>query len=212
MTLTTLHIDVLVLHSPTLTHKSVLALHAAVPISVATSMTLNATASEIDNRANTRFPVATSLSIDSGGEIEFAGQLQALPSVELQSTLNLSDIAISAVQPYVHEFAFLELESGSLDLEADLAIDSGEPFSFRGGAALRDVEISDQQLSETLFSMSSLGIDALSLSVANNELDISEVALENFFGLFGGYIFQRVVGVNHQSDRRDAQRIKFQPR
>lgn len=153
----------------------------ALEIPFATSITLNATASEIDNRADTRFPVATSLSIDSGGEIEFAGQLQALPSLELESTLNLSDIAISAMQPYLHEFAFLELESGRLDLDAALAVDSNEPFSFRGGVALRDVEIADQQLSETLFSMTSFGIDALNLSIAKNELDISEVALENFF-------------------------------
>lgn len=146
-----------------------------------TSVTLNANAGEIDNQANTRFPISTSLSIDSGGEIEFAGQLQALPSLELESTLGLSGIAIAAIQPYVNEYAFLELESGNLDLDADLAVDSDEPFSFNGSVAIRDVEISDQQLSETIFSMASLGIDAISLSLADNELDISEIALENFF-------------------------------
>lgn len=154
---------------------------SSLEVPFSTSVTLNASAGQIDNQANTRFPISTSLSIDSGGEIEFAGQLQALPSLELESTLDLSGIAITAIQPYVNEYAFLELESGNLDLDADLAVGSDEPFSFNGSVAIRDVEISDQQLSETIFSMASLGIDAMSLSLANKELDISEIALENFF-------------------------------
>ncbi len=146
-----------------------------------TVLTLSANASDIDNQAQTRIPLSTSLSIGSGGEIELTGQLQALPNVEMESALTISGIALSAMQPYVNEFAFLEFESGSLDLNAQLAVNPDEPFSFRGGVALRDVEISDQQLSETIFSMTSLGIDAMSLSLANNELDISEIALEDFF-------------------------------
>lgn len=147
----------------------------------ATSMTLNASVSEVDNQTETRFPLSTSISLDSGGEIEFTGQLQALPSIELESTLSLSGIAIDLVQPYIGEFAFLELESGSLDFNAELAVNPSEPFSFRGGAAFRDVEISDQQLNETIFSLTSLGIDTMTFSLADNNLDISEVALEDFF-------------------------------
>lgn len=147
----------------------------------ATTMTLNASITEFDNQADTRFPLTTTISLDSGGELELEGQLQALPSLELESALSLSDIAIDLVQPYVGEFVFLELESGSLDLNAVLAVNPNEPFSFRGGVALRDVEISDQQLNETIFSMTSLGIELMTLSLAENSMDISEVALEDFF-------------------------------
>lgn len=146
-----------------------------------TALTMNASATEIDNQAETRFPLSTTISLDSGGEIELAGQLQALPSMELESTLSLSNIAIDLAQPYVSEFAYLQLESGNLDLNAELAVNPNEPFSFRGGIALQDLEISDQQLSETIFSMTSLGIDAMTFSLADNNLDISEVALEDFF-------------------------------
>tara|TARA_B110000858_G_scaffold198493_1_gene265708 strand:+ start:8855 stop:11818 length:2964 start_codon:yes stop_codon:yes gene_type:complete len=149
--------------------------------SFATAMTLNASITEIDNQDETRFPLSTSIALDSGGEIELQGQLQALPSPVLESALSLTDIKIDLVQPYVNEFAFLELESGSLDLNADLIMNSNEPFSFRGGVAFQDVVISDQQLNETIFSLTSLGIDAISLSLADNKLDISEVALEDFF-------------------------------
>lgn len=146
-----------------------------------TSTTLNASVTGIDNQAETRFPLSATLSLDSGGEIELRGQLQALPSVELESSLSLADIAINVIQPYMNEFAFLELESGNLNLDAELAVSPSEPFSFRGGVALSDVEISNQQLNETIFSMTSLGIDAMTLSLADNNLDISEVALEDLF-------------------------------
>jgi Domain of Unknown Function (DUF748) len=146
-----------------------------------TGVTLNASLSEIDNQDGSRFPLTSSLSLDSGGEIDISGQIQALPNLELESGLKLSDIEIALVQSYVSEYAFLEFESGSLDLEAELAVNEDEPFSFRGGVALSDVAISDQQLNETIFSMTSLAVDTMTLSLAENNLDISEVALENFF-------------------------------
>ena len=146
-----------------------------------TAMAFDARIAEIDNQAESGFPLSATISLDSGGEIDLQGQLQALPSMELESNLSLSDIAIDLAQPYVDEFTFLELESGSLDLNAELAVNPNEPFSFRGGVALRNVEISDQQLNETIFSMTSLGIDAMTLSLADNNIDISEVALEDFF-------------------------------
>lgn len=142
---------------------------------------IDARVTGIDNQAATRFPLTTSIVLGSGGTIALSGELQALPSLEFESTLDLSDIAIGAVQPYVNEFAYLELQSGMLNLDADLNINDDEPFSFRGGVALSDVEISDQQLNETIFSMASLGIDTMSLSVADNNLDISEVSLVDFF-------------------------------
>lgn len=147
----------------------------------ASAMTLNANITEIDNRAETRLPFSATIALDSGGEIELRGQLQALPALELESELSLSDIAIDLVQPYVGEFAFLELESGSLDLNAELAVNPSEPFSFRGGVAFRDVEISDQQLNETIFSLTNLGVDTMTFSLAENNMDISEVTLEDFF-------------------------------
>lgn len=149
------------------------------PFSIAT--TLDANVREIDNQAGSQFPFTTALSLDSGGSIELSGSLQALPSLNVESALSLSDIAVSVAQPYVNEFAFLELESGTLNLESEIAVNSDEPFSIRGGVTLNEVEITDQQLNETLFSMSSLGVDAMSLSLADNNLDISELALSDFF-------------------------------
>ncbi|GJM13236.1 MAG: hypothetical protein DHS20C12_16390 [Pseudohongiella sp.] len=146
-----------------------------------TAMTLDASLSEIDNQVESRFPLTSKLSLDSGGEVELSGQLQALPALELENSLSLSGIEISALQSYVSEFAFLELVSGSLNLDADIRVNASEPFSINGGVALQDVEISDQQLNETIFSMNSLGVDAMTFSLAENNLDISEVALEDFF-------------------------------
>jgi len=146
-----------------------------------TALTLDASVTGIDNQAQTEIALSTIMSLDSGGEIELQGQLQAIPSLELESVASLSDVSISAIQPYVNELAFLQLESGNLNFDAELTVNSNEPFALTGGAALQDVEISDQQLNETIFSMANLGVDAMSLSLANNSLDISELALENFF-------------------------------
>ncbi len=143
--------------------------------------TLNASMSGIDNQAESRFPLSTTLTLDSGGEIEIGGELQALPVLEIESTLRIGEVAIDLAQAYVNEFAFLELESGSLNLDAELSVNPDEPFGFRGSVALLEIEISDQQRSETIFSTSSLGIDAMSLSLAENNIDISELALEDFF-------------------------------
>lgn len=142
---------------------------------------LNVTLRDIDNQEASRFPLAASLVLDSGGDIDLQGTLQVLPAVAMTSDLTVSELALALAQPYVNEVARLELAAGTLNLEAELLIDPEEPFSYRGGVALRDVRIEDLQLSETLLSMDSLGIDALSLSLGENNLDISEVALESFF-------------------------------
>lgn len=147
----------------------------------ATAMTLNASLVEIDNQTASRFPLTSTISLDSGGEIELTGQLQAFPAFEFESALSLNSIEIAAAQAYISEFSYLDIQSGNLDLTADLAVNPNEAFSFRGGLALQDIEISDQQLSERIFSMSSLGIDMMALSLSENSIDISEVTLEDFF-------------------------------
>lgn len=146
---------------------------------IATSIDANIVG--IDNQSNTRFALSSNLNLESGGSIELGGELQALPSLELQSVLALSGIELSVIQPYLNEFAFMELESGAMNLNADIAMNTEQPLSINGGVSLDGVTISDQQLNETLFSMTSLGIDSLNLSLADNALDISEVALEDFF-------------------------------
>ena len=149
------------------------------PFTIAASV--NASIDNIDNQPGSRFPVATTLGLDSGGEIQMLGEVQALPLLQLSSTLIIKALAINVAQAYVNQFTLLNLDSGTLDFDAEVSIDANESFAFQAGTTLRDVVISDQQTAETLFSIDSFGIDAMNFSLSENNIDISEILLNSIF-------------------------------
>lgn len=147
----------------------------------ALSSNLNGSISNISNQADARFPLDLTLTLNSGGNLSLQGDAQAIPQPGILAALQIQSLNLTVVQPYLNEFAFIELGNGTLDVTSELTVDASEPLSINGSVALQDLTASDSQLNETLLAAEELAIDALNLSLASNSLEISEVLLESPF-------------------------------
>lgn len=145
------------------------------------SSSINGSIASISTEPNRRFPFDLNLSLGSGGELILKGDLQALPELDLNANVEVSELDLAVLQPYINEFSFAELERGTLALDAVLAVNSADPFSFRGSLSLLNLSASDSQLDEKLVAFDSLEIDAMNFSRAANNFEISEIALQSLF-------------------------------
>ncbi len=143
--------------------------------------TVNASITGINNEAQTSMPLFADLELDSGGEITAQGIIQVLPELDVNVTLAVNDVSLTPFQPYINEFANIELQRGLLSLDAELVVNADEPFSYNGGFNLQSMEFSDQQLDETLLTLDRLVIDSVNYSLARNQVAISDVLVDSMF-------------------------------
>lgn len=143
--------------------------------------TLNGSIDNISTQENSSFPLDLNVRLGSGGDILVNGDVQVIPELTLNSTVSITDLDLTVAQPYINEYVFAELQRGVLEIDAQLAATSTDPFSFRGSLSLRDLTASDSQLDETLVAFDSLAIDAMNFSTTANSFEISEVSLSSLF-------------------------------
>lgn len=136
---------------------------------------------DVNNAEASRFPLAASLLLSSGGEFSLDGFLQVLPNVDLSADIDLSELSLLPAQAYVSDFAQVQILSGSVSLAAAIASNSADLFSYRGGFSVDDLAIADQLREESLITLGSLAVDTADFSLARNNLDISELSVDELF-------------------------------
>jgi len=135
----------------------------------------------IDNQPNSSFPLTLNVALDSGGELQVAGEISVLPDPVVSAEATLSALDLAVLQPYVNEYAFIDLESGRLELQTVVNSNATEPFSYDGDLRLLELSLADQQLGESLLRMNSLVVDGIDLSLAENSVDVSEILFDSLF-------------------------------
>ena len=136
---------------------------------------------DLDNQPDSSFPMVLNLNIDSGGQLQVDGEISVLPAPVVAAEATLSALDLTVLQPYVNEYALIDLESGQLELQAILNFHPAEPFAYEGDLRLLELSLADQQLSENLVSMNALVVDGIDLSLAESSVDVSEILLDSLF-------------------------------
>ncbi len=147
--------------------------------SLSTSVALQITG--INNQPGTTIPLSLQLSPASGGELAIDGDSAFLPEPRLQADARISALDLTALQPYLSEFTFLNLDSGALAADLALSVNPEEVFRLQGGVELLEFATSDQQLEETILAWNRIAVDGIDLEVANNTLEVSELILDQLF-------------------------------
>lgn len=147
--------------------------------SLSTSVALQITG--INNQPGTTIPLSLQLSPASGGELAIDGDSAFLPEPRLQADARISALDLTALQPYLSEFTFLNLDSGALAADLALSVNPEEVFRLQGGVELLEFATSDQQLEETILAWNRIAVDGIDLEMANNTLEVSELILDQLF-------------------------------
>jgi len=129
-----------------------------------------------------RFPLEAGLALGSGGTVKLRGELTALPGFGLDADIEMADVALAPLQPYLSEFARVQLRGGTLGLDGHLASGADEVLAFAGDLRVNGLETHDQVKKERLLAWRELALDDLKLSVDANRLRVGRVRLDRPFG------------------------------
>jgi uncharacterized protein involved in outer membrane biogenesis len=152
------------------------------PIAAVGITDLQVKLSEITNKDDALMPLDVSGKLAEGGNYNLNGSVGIFPEFSMSGTASIRGVPLALGQPYVQQFAHIELESGVLDSDIELAVDSGSNFTAGGSLQIPGLEINDTLHDERLLGWDKLDIDHFDLN--SEGLHISQMVFEQAFGRF----------------------------
>jgi len=149
------------------------------PVNLA--LMLSAELQDVSLADDQQMPFNSQISLDSGGEITVQGQLQLFPELAVQAETEIAQLSLLPAQPYLNEYAHIEMVSGKLDSTSSITTNPDEPFAINGNLTLSEVQLDNQQLDEKLLGVDTLSINNIDFSLTNKTLAISEVIVDALF-------------------------------
>ena len=124
------------------------------------------------------------IKIDAGGSVTAAGIVDPSgPTVE--SRIDVTEVVLTPLQPYIDSVANLEMHSGELSSQGTLRYgmkDVGAELAYDGGLNLAKLRLTEPGSKDTLLGWQALKTDQLKLRLAPNRLDVKEIKLDRPIG------------------------------
>lgn len=117
----------------------------------------------------------------AGGSLALEGQVTLSPFT-LEAGLNASELTLSVFEPYIREFANLNVRQGLLTLDGNLDLDGQQdPLTgtFSGTAELSELDVTLPDSDEPLISWQTLQLAPVEYNVHPARLEIGTVTLSN---------------------------------
>ncbi|HSN51802.1 MAG TPA: DUF748 domain-containing protein, partial [Woeseiaceae bacterium] len=137
---------------------------------------------DISNAPGAAFPTVARLEALDGGSLSIDGQLVVLPQPSFDFRLVVDALEFGMADPYVKRLADVHLESGALNIEAELHSSADEALRVSGDFEIADFLLTESAQDTRLGSWSSMKTENLVYSAAGNSLEISELRLRAPYG------------------------------
>jgi hypothetical protein len=138
-----------------------------------------------NNQAGTAMPIQLGGQLRQGGSFNADGSFSLLPEFEFSAHIGTNALPLNLGQPYVEQFALIEIVAGSMSSEIDIEINQAKTLGISGSASFPSLDIQNQQDGSDLLGWSSLEIDRFEFDQDSNELSFSQLTFEELFGKFG---------------------------
>ncbi|PAU82483.1 hypothetical protein CK501_01630 [Halovibrio salipaludis] len=139
-------------------------------------------ASDLSLQEGARFPVALEGQLEGGGTLAFDGSLQLLPTAVLAGSARIDELALNQAQPYLRQFANVQLSDGTLNLDGRMQTGAEQPFAFEGSAGIKTLNINDGSNQDPLIGWQSLHTKKLDLNLGERRLETAPISLNGLFG------------------------------
>jgi Domain of Unknown Function (DUF748) len=159
-----------------------LADHSVSPFADVGIADFNLSVSDINAEPGSRFQTSLALQVRTGGTLTMEGAVSILPEAELDLDLVIDNVALAGAHPYIKALADVHMDSGALNLNGRIHRSGEEPFSFAGDLDIVDFEITETDEGSRLGSWQKMDAKNVALSIAKQELRISEILLEKLYG------------------------------
>jgi len=137
----------------------------------------------IDAKENSWLKYRLYMRVNSKGIIKANGDLRHTP-LNQKGTLELKDISLVELTPYLQEKAFVKLTDGKFSLKSKVAYaPSSQSADLRVSGLLnvREFFVNDSRDDSTLLSFNNLGLKSFTFELFPNRLYIDEVDLDAFY-------------------------------
>lgn len=138
---------------------------------------LDLSAQSLSNKPGDAFPFSATAALAPSGTVKLEGKVSVLPSLAMDAKANFTGLPVVAIQPYLHDFARLTIESGTLDGEGDVKMAQPEGLRVSGKGEVRSMKLTDEVEKRPVVAWDHLSIDHYSYHQDANELQISQVTL-----------------------------------
>jgi hypothetical protein len=139
---------------------------------------LNLSMRDLSNAAGAGFPTELELVPRSGGTVSLTGTLTALPEPLLDFSLGIENLALAGAHPYLKPLADVNLDSGALNMAAQLQSSAADPLTLRGDLSVVDFLITETDEGSRLGSWAKFEASGFTFSSAGESLEIAEIRLD----------------------------------
>ena len=137
---------------------------------------------DISNEPSAAFPTTVRLEALDGGSISVDGQLVVLPEPSFDFDLEVDALELRAADPYVKSIVDVHLESGALNVDAQLHRSEEDALRVTGNIEIVDFLLTESDQDTRLGSWASLRVDNLVYTAVGNALEVSEVRFTKPYG------------------------------
>ncbi len=137
---------------------------------------------DITNTAGASFQLMLDLESQTGGSVSLAGDFSVLPRPLVNFDLAVSSLALDGINPYIAEFANLNLQTGDINLQARIIHNADEVFAYSGNFGLDELLLVESIDNQRLASWQSFIADNIELSLSQSRLDISQLQFNQPYG------------------------------
>ncbi|MCP4048428.1 MAG: DUF748 domain-containing protein [Gammaproteobacteria bacterium] len=140
--------------------------------------------SGLSNQDNTSMPVKLDGKFGQGGAFNVDGSLGLLPNMAVTASINMQDMPLSLGQPYVQEFAHIQINSGALNSEIELDFTEGQNLVSSGSVQIPSLDIVNTLDHGDLLKWNLLDIDRFNFNLDAGKLHLSQLTFDQLFGTF----------------------------
>ena len=133
---------------------------------------------DISNGQNAMLPFEADITLLTGGQLRWDGNITVVPDIVLDSNLSVQALDIAGAQAYASEVARISIDSGAIDMTASIKSDQDDMLAVRGSLNLNNLAIQDLIKNEPLLNWNKLVIDDLAIGLDANNLEVSRILID----------------------------------
>lgn len=140
--------------------------------------------SDIKSDFKAPLPFEASLTLRQGGSVTAKGRF-GLEEKSAEASVQVSNLTLIPVQPYLAQVAFLTLDSGTLSLGGKvnrMQGKNGPSTKFSGDVTVHNLLVSESATDQRFLSWKEMKMNGITLSLGPDRLEVGEVRLEEPFG------------------------------